>query len=73
MTINRPKHNTDNKGKLFVTVFAFATACMTNTNNSKPGYAHLPARKLVYRDSKAASTRFVPRNCTSAFEHISVS
>ncbi len=48
--------NTDNKGKLFVTVFAFASACMTNTYRSKPGFAHLPARKLLYRDSKVAST-----------------
>ncbi len=60
-----PTANTDNKGKLFVTVFAFATACMTNTCSSKPGYAHLPAGKVLYRDSKVASTEFVPRNCTS--------
>ena len=26
----KPKHNTDNKGHLFVTVFAFATAPKTN-------------------------------------------
>ena len=64
--------NTDNKGKLFVTVFAFATACVTNTYGAKPGHAHLLARKLLYRDSKVASTKFVPRHCASAFGSISV-
>jgi hypothetical protein len=38
-----PSANTDNKGKLFVTVFAFVTACMTNTYAAKPGHAHLHA------------------------------
>jgi hypothetical protein len=68
---NTPAPNTDNKGKLLVTVFASASACMTNTYRPKPGYAHLPARKPLYRDSKVASTKFVPRYCTSAFEPIS--
>ena len=34
---NTAATNTDNKGKLFVTVFAFATACVTNTYAAKPG------------------------------------
>ncbi len=70
--IKRTNHNTDNKGKLFVTVFAFASTCMTNTYCSKPGYAHLPAGKLLYSDSKVASIKFIPRHCASAFDLASV-
>ena len=62
-----PKHNTDNKGKLFVTVFAFASACVTNTYVGKPGHAYLQASILLHRDSKVAPIKFVPRHCTSAF------
>ena len=36
-----PAPNTDNKGKLLVTVFAFATACVTNSSWPKPGFPHL--------------------------------
>ena len=37
--------NTDNIIHKLVTVFAFASACMTNTYDSKPGYAHLPVKQ----------------------------
>ncbi len=60
--------NTDNKGKLFVTVFAFAFACLTTTYGAKPGYAHLLICKLLHRDSKVAPIMFVPRYCASGFD-----
>ena len=46
----------------------FASAVNKITLSRKPGYAHLPTCKLLYRDSKVASIQLVPRNCTSAFE-----
>ena len=43
--------NTDNMGKLFVTLFAFAPALQDKfVMTIAPGHAHLPAIKILHLD-----------------------
>ena len=61
------KPNTDNMGKLFVTLFAFAPAPQDRfVMVLAPGHAHLPAIKILHRDSFLAPRQIVPRHCASA-------
>ncbi len=46
-----PKHNTDGSVNKLVTIFAFCSCFLESfIVFGAPGYAHLPAPKLVYRD-----------------------
>jgi hypothetical protein len=55
-------------GKLFVTVFAFASAPKTNfVITVTPGHAHLHAIKILHHDNFLAPRQITPRHCASAF------
>jgi len=62
-----PPANTDNMGKLFVTVFANRSCTQDSfVTVHAPGHAHLHAIKILYRDRFPAPRQIVPRHCTSA-------
>jgi len=48
-------HNTDNKGKLFVMLFADSEPFAGISLNLKPGYAHLQVIKLFYTKTNSGS------------------
>ena len=61
-----PTPNTDNKGKLFVMLFAGISSHLPRSiSNPKPGFAHLPALKYFIPRQFLASFKPIPRYCAS--------
>jgi len=54
--------NTDNMGKLFVTLFALLLHSRQVRNAVVPGHAHLPAFEILHLDSFLAPIKLVQRH-----------
>jgi hypothetical protein len=63
---NNTAHNTDGRVNKLVTVFESSCTQDKFVIAHVPGYAHLTAIKILYRDSFLAPRQFVPRHCASA-------
>ena len=62
-----PPANTDNKGKLFVMLFADSEPFAGISLNLKPGYAYLQVIKLSIPRQILAPGWLIPRHCGAAF------